>query len=101
MSGDSHTGFNSGAFTSGALGGASLIGAGFAASFAAARDATFKRFNRPALISSLRFSEMRRAELTRDLALAHRRIDSLESEIIGLRAELKATRARQVLLARK
>jgi hypothetical protein len=99
-SGDSHTGFDSGAFTAGALAGVSLIASGFAGAFAAARNANYKKFNRSALVNSLRFSEMRRVEHYRDLQLAHRRIGDLQSEIIALRSELKAERARQILLAR-
>lgn len=101
MAGDSHTGFDSGAFSAGAIGGAMTIAGAMVAGIQNARRQNWERFNRSALIVSLEYSDEQRAYLYKNLQIANRKIGDLQTEVISLRAEIKAERARQLLVSKR
>jgi aconitase B len=98
--GDSHTGFDSGAFTVGAVSGVGVFAGALGAGIANARQSSWDRFNRKALTAGIEVTEARHNRIFKQLEGVNRRIDSLQSEVIGLRAELKAVRVQLVLIAR-
>ena len=97
---DPLTGFDFRAFTEGAIGGAATIAAAFVAAIQNARATNFARWDRQALVGGIEFSEQMRARVYRQLQISNRKVLEVQSEIIALRAELKAARAREILRRR-
>jgi hypothetical protein len=95
-SGDSHTGFDAQAFGIGAIGGAATIAAAMVAGIQNAAAANFHRWDREALVTGLHCSELMRQRLYRHLQATNRKVLDLRNEVIALRAELKAERARRL-----
>lgn len=99
--GDSHTGFNSGAFTAGAVGGASVLAAAVGAGLENARQQSWARWNRKALEAAAELNGLRNNRVVRMLEAANRKVSDLQSEVVAVRAELKAERARALLAQRR
>jgi hypothetical protein len=99
--GNSSSGFDPDTFSACAFLGATALATAIVAGIMNARANNWAGWSRQALTSGLEFSELRRAQVYQRLQVSNRRVSDLQSEVIRLRAELKAERARQLLRTRR
>lgn len=100
MSYSSRPEFDPDAFSAGAFVGATALASAVVAGIRNAHANNWGCWSRQALVSGIEFSELRRAELYKQLQVSNRKVSELRSEVIRLRAELKAERARHLLRSR-